>query len=186
MKKSLAIAGLCLSLASGVAQAEWLNFSETATVSGLVNGINFSNATFTITGSGDTNNVIWGGIGGAWSIALTNVTFSLSTGGSGSFTDDVFAFSVPYNNAAGFSTWNHSILDTIDPIFSTYYPPSALGPITARSYIDMYDNFATSMGDLRLLTAGNSTFTASVPEPAGLLLFGTGLLGMALQRCRRT
>jgi hypothetical protein len=186
-----AVATTTLALAfAAPAAASPIEYTETATGSGTLNGTNFTNDLITITAFGDTTGVITVGPG---FFANPGVVATVTVSGVGSDTLKnavVFAIQAPpLGPSAGFAdstqpVQNAAILDTVNSAFSTYALNTAIGPITGPSFPRPDLTFATgSGGSFQILSAGDSIFTASVPGPVvgaglpGLLLASGGLLG---------
>lgn len=172
--KLVAIAS-CIALWSTGALAIPITYTESATASGTLNGISFSNDVITLTGTADTTGVF--DQGGVLKIDVV-AWFSISGGGDGTFTDAMQVFNNPgfLPPAVGLDDGiTSSVMATFNSAFASYNLASAIGPITGAPFINPSVSFETSAGPLLISTAGNSTFTATLPEPAALPLFATGL-----------
>ena len=174
--------GIVVLLLAAVASAGTITYTEEAFASGTLGTNSFQNALVTLTMIGDTSNVQ--NMGGGFFQNIGTLTVTVGGIGTATFTGvdvgvfDNQVFSPPA--AGGFQISQGSILDTFNPIFATYDLTTAIGPITGGSFIRPDLFFGTTLGTFNLQSAGDSTFTATtVPEPASILLFGSGLSALA-------
>lgn len=166
-----------------------ITYTETGAISGSLGGIDFLDATITITGSGDTDNITHGQpccFGNR--LGVSTVTFDLAGFGTGTFTDLVGVFVNQTNlggpsnplpgeetgiSGAGFSdaTLNFAILFTVDPVFATWDLSTDIGPLTGPGFCNCEGNpppfdpifgisFPTTLGLLHI-SAPDPTFTAN-------------------------
>jgi hypothetical protein len=183
----------CLGLAAfwhGPAWAEPILYTEQAIASGTLGGQDFSDSLVTITLSADTDGVAVTRFG-----LFTNAgpaTVSVGGIGQATLTDslEAFAYVGPTGTELGITDPSvaSDLLDTgLSPAFF-YDLTRALAPVSGPSLINANFPFATSDGDLDLVQAGDSSFSASlqpVPEPESFALFGGAVAVLAALRSRR-
>ena len=183
----------CLGLAPiwhGHARADPIIYTEQAIASGSLGGQDFSDSLVTITLSADTGEVVATPFG-----LLTNAgQATLSVGGIGqaAIVDplEAFAYASPTGTALGITDPGAAsdLLDTVVAPGFSYDLTTALAPVRGPSVINAYFPFATNAGDLDLVLAGDSRFSASlqaVPEPTSMALFGGAAVWLVMLRRRR-
>jgi hypothetical protein len=188
----IATAGLALLGLVANAKASPITYTESATVSGSLNGVSFTNELLTLTGTGDTASVA----SGFYFTNVVSATFSLAGFGSGTFTESIDVFDNQSVPGAGFQKGPAGGLDLLDILnnaaLASYALTTSIGPITGSPAINSGTSFSTSRGPLILTSfSGDTTFTANagtvsaVPLPGAFPLFATGLAGLGLLGWRR-
>ncbi len=160
-----------------------ITFTESFTAAGTVNGNPFdANVTFSL--STDTT-LITGG-GGLFLTPDGVASFTIQGVGAGTFTDPFHVFDNQNVSVAGFTDVNiEDIVDLSNSAFATYDLKSAIGPLPSTFFfVDTGAALGSTLGTIVLnSTSGTPTFTATTsgttPEPGSLVLFGSGVVGLA-------
>ena len=199
----LIAAGAAAIFVSTQAIASTITYSESGHGTGSLGGVTFTDASITITGTGDTANVSTSGTHVINPISVINLKVSGFPQATFTGTTGVAyrALGAP-TYFAGFADSDtggtlSGILVTFDSAFGGYDLATAIGPVNGPGFFAA-DTFATTLGDLSLqsLTGdGSTTFSASlstippstVPEPStwALMLLGFASVVYAKQRKAR-
>ncbi len=176
---------LVVTVAANVASASTITYIFTGVVSGVIGTTDFADTNLTLTAVADT-----GAITGSFQVDPVSATITLSGIGTFTITGTDYVFDNQGSNKVGYGvqglTHCCDIIQVVDPAFGSYDLASAIGPIGNPSNLSVgdWDGVPTSGGSMTLRTYTQSTFQAvvSTPEPASMLLLGSGLLGLALRR----
>lgn len=174
-----------------------ITFTYTGTGSGSLAGSVFTNVSFTIVGTGDTNNAQAFDFGNGFFINHTSAAINIAGLGVIDFLTTTRTFVNNDVGVVGFSRSGPSGSDLLSgpfsahPDFFTWDMQSSIGPI-AGTYGLLQWNLApvnTSAGVLSFartsFSGAFSASTISVPEPSTLAIFAFGILCIFAVRQRR-
>ena len=184
-RASLILAALAVVLyVSAPAKAGTITYEDQAQASGTLGASSFFDVFVTVEFTGDTANVTGGS--GFFSNSVGTATVNVPGVGTATFTDAMFVGDNQIAMVAGIadSTLNGSVLDTTNSAFASYDLKSAIGPLSGTPFFRPDLTYNTTAGGLNFnAIIGNSTFTATTgtptPEPASLLLLGSGLVALS-------
>jgi hypothetical protein len=190
----LALGSLVLSTLALTAHAEPITFTETLTGSTLFGPTAGTTQLITITGTGDTNNVVFSSASDLYTLLLSSATVQLGSGPVETFTGSVEAF-VQDDFIAGFEQLspvnvNIAAVDGFDLPFTNYGLDSSITVTDGTQVPASSTVFNTTGGSFDFFTFSNTaTFSSTVapaatPEPSSFALLATGLLG-AVETARR-
>lgn len=165
-----------------------ISVEVTTVASGSLGSTNFTDATVTIFGLGDTDDVFVDGFANLLRDGFT-ATFEIEGVGSGEFTDAIQAVSNNNSELGGFGnvTQGTGLVFIQNSVFETYDLQSSLDPVSGPALFVFGIPHATTMGNLRILSGSFGTFSArvgSIPEPGSLVAL-TVVGGLIVLRRRR-
>jgi hypothetical protein len=175
---AVAVLGLVAG-AVGRTEAALLIYTDQGTGSGSLGSTPFTDALVTVSFTGDTTNVI-SEAGFGFRNLIGTATVTVAGVGTATFTDSMEAFVNQPSLFAGIgdTTLGTSVLATdTSPLFATYDLKGPIGPISGTAFFNVDVSFPTTLGGFVLNSIpGDTSFTATVPEPASLILAGTAAL----------
>jgi hypothetical protein len=170
-----------------VAHAVPITYSESAIASGNLGGQSFTNALVTTTGSADTNNIV--SAPNEPSVTTPSAVVTIAGLGSFNFYDPtefvIYQYQGSLLGGVEDEVSEDLILFNSNPAFATYNLETAIGPLTGAARFNPGLNYRLSgPDDLTLDEVSDATFqattaSAATPELSSLILFSTGLLGLA-------
>jgi hypothetical protein len=179
-----AICAASMVLAPSMVSAAPVTYTFTATISGTVDSIAFTDALFTFVGNGDTSNITNCGTD-CWTNDLTSATVTLAGFGSGSLTALSYVFVNDVVSGVG-DYVNFDLLYVSDSALLGHDLASALGPITGTASVTGQGPFFTTLGTINISSIANTgTFQTQindVPEPVTVALTAAGLAAIVWRR----
>jgi hypothetical protein len=185
----LTLGSLFLSTLALTAHAELITFTETLTGSTLFGPSAGTSQLITITGTGNTNNVVFSSAADEYTLILSSATVQLGSGPVETFTGGVEAFEAD-GFIAGFEQLtpinvNIAAVDGFDDPFTNYGLDSSITVTDGTQVPASSTVFNTTGGSFDFYTfSDTATFSSTVspvptPEPSSFALLATGLLGVA-------
>ena len=191
----LALGSLVLSTLAVTAHAEPITFTYT------VNGSTLDAPTtvtqlITITGTGDTNNVVFSSAEDEFTLLLSSATVQLGSGPAKAFTGSVEAFVSDGGFIAGFEQVTplnvniaavtgefNSATDSFNDPFAGFALNSSISETAETTVPASSTQFSIAGGSFDFFSTSDtstfsSTVTPAVPEPSSFALLATGLLGV--------
>ena len=187
-----------IGILSGIASAAPIVYTLTTTATGTLGASTFTDASVTVTLTGDTSNIAFGPSPlNAFPVNPGSATIDISGLGTSTFTDSIEILSsfdtlvfggvsavviAQLDNPSGDSVSGIALEE--GPAFFGYSLQGPFGPISGSGGAGSgpANIFPTTAGNLQYTiqpSDGPSTFTASlVPEPTSMMLLGAGLLGL--------
>ena len=184
----LALGSLLLSTLALTAHAEPITFTETLTGSSLFGTSPGTKQLITISGTGDTNNVVFSSAADEFTLLLSSATVQLGSGAVEAFTNPVEVFEAD-DFIAGFEQLspvnvNIAAVDGFDLPFTNYGLDSSITVTDGTQVPASSTVFSTTGGSFDFATfSDTATFSSTVsptptPEPSSFALLGSGLLGV--------
>jgi hypothetical protein len=186
MKRLAVLAVVCGCALAGPGRAGPITYTEQFTASGSLGSQTFSNATVTITGTGDTANAFTTPGIGAFN-QLSAATVTVSGIGSATFVDTIEAGAqTSFQPAlAGFSDGGYDVILTSNDAFASYDMTTAITSTSGAAVGTTGQAYDTDHGSLPFTSFGaTSSFEATLgtptaaPEPASLTHLAVGAAGL--------
>ena len=181
------LGSLLLSSLAFAAHAEPITFTETLTGSSYYGPSAGVTEPITITGYGDTSNVVYSSAEDEYTLLLSSATVQMGSGPVETFTGSVEAFEAD-GFIAGFEQLspldvNIAAVDGFDDPFTNYALNSSISVTDGTQVPASYTLFNTTGGSFDFATFSttatfSSTVPPAVPEPSSLVLLATGMLGI--------
>jgi hypothetical protein len=169
--------------------ANGVEYIITGTGNGSLNGISFSNRSFTFNLFGDTANYSSNGVGGHQISPLNNASFLVGGFESGQFlvsttlgVNDTASWVYFSNLSTGLDLLTINLGIPID-IKEAIYP---IQSVYAEAYSYQFANISTTLGGFSLNSVSSVSFSSNaVPESSTYALFGIGAMGLLMVMRRK-